>query len=190
MHLRRHVYVSRELPARTRGHPLNHALTALTPVPYESSEALIVPYQVNETPVPYESIPNSIRVWDVETGAIVAGPFQGHIDRVSSVAFSPDGLKIVSGSEDRTIRVWNTEESSSSHEFQILGENPTIKDGWILNSSSDFVAWVPPWLREGLYLPQNPLVICARGTTHLDMSRFVHGKSWQDCMDPKFRDAK
>ena len=32
---------------------------------------------------------------------------QGHDNNVSSVAFSPDGSKIVSGSYDKTIRVWN-----------------------------------------------------------------------------------
>jgi hypothetical protein len=37
----------------------------------------------------------------------VTGPFQGHIFSVSSVAYSPDGTHIVSGSVDRTIRVWN-----------------------------------------------------------------------------------
>ena len=33
---------------------------------------------------------------------------QGHIGGVSSVAYSPDGRHIVSGSWDNTIRVWNT----------------------------------------------------------------------------------
>jgi WD40 repeat protein len=37
----------------------------------------------------------------------VAGPFTGHTDSVWSVAFSPDGQHIVSGSEDQTICVWN-----------------------------------------------------------------------------------
>ena len=30
-----------------------------------------------------------------------------HRDVVSSAAFSPDGTKIVSGSEDKTIKVWD-----------------------------------------------------------------------------------
>ena len=32
-----------------------------------------------------------------------------HTDRVNCVAFSPDGTQIVSGSDDKTIRVWNVE---------------------------------------------------------------------------------
>jgi hypothetical protein len=37
---------------------------------------------------------------------MVAGPFKGHAGRVNSVAFSPDGTRIVSGSDDCTTRVW------------------------------------------------------------------------------------
>ncbi|KAF8657604.1 hypothetical protein AX14_007843, partial [Amanita brunnescens Koide BX004] len=33
--------------------------------------------------------------------------FQGHDDAVNSIAFSPDGSKIISGSSDKTIRVWD-----------------------------------------------------------------------------------
>ena len=32
---------------------------------------------------------------------------QGHSDFVFSVAYSPDGKRIVSGSGDRTVRIWD-----------------------------------------------------------------------------------
>ena len=38
----------------------------------------------------------------------MAGPFTGHAGAVWSVEFSPDGQHIVSGSHDRTIRVWDS----------------------------------------------------------------------------------
>ncbi|KIL65683.1 hypothetical protein M378DRAFT_10566 [Amanita muscaria Koide BX008] len=47
----------------------------------------------------------SIRVWDVEIGVLVGNPLTGHIGGVYSVAFSPDGKQIVSGSEDG-IFIW------------------------------------------------------------------------------------
>ncbi len=34
---------------------------------------------------------------------------EGHTDRVVAVAISTDGAKIVSGSADKTVRVWSTE---------------------------------------------------------------------------------
>jgi WD40 repeat protein len=46
-------------------------------------------------------------VWDATTGDIVAGPFEGHSGWVRSVAFSPDGQHIVSGTDDGTILLWD-----------------------------------------------------------------------------------
>jgi WD40 repeat protein len=34
-------------------------------------------------------------------------PLQGHTGPVGSVGWSPDGSRIVSGSDDDTVRVWN-----------------------------------------------------------------------------------
>ena len=32
---------------------------------------------------------------------------EGHLETVNSVAFSPDGTKIISGSADNTVKIWN-----------------------------------------------------------------------------------
>jgi WD40 repeat protein len=41
------------------------------------------------------------------TGELVGAPLQGHTDYVNAVAISPDGNRIVSGSDDETVRVWD-----------------------------------------------------------------------------------
>ena len=46
-------------------------------------------------------------MWNTVMGERRAHPFCGHSKWVSSVAFSPDGKHIVSGSYDQTIHVWN-----------------------------------------------------------------------------------
>jgi WD40 repeat protein/tRNA A-37 threonylcarbamoyl transferase component Bud32 len=40
---------------------------------------------------------------------------QGHTDRVTSVAFSPDNKRIASGSDDRTVRVWDAQNGQQLH---------------------------------------------------------------------------
>jgi WD40 repeat protein len=52
-------------------------------------------------------------VWDAETGDAVAAPFQGHTGWITSVAFSPIGSHVVSGSCDNTVRVWDAETGQS-----------------------------------------------------------------------------
>ena len=49
---------------------------------------------------------DTIRLWDVVTGTHKR-TLTGHTDSVWSVAFSPDGGTLASGSRDHTIRLWD-----------------------------------------------------------------------------------
>ncbi|KAE9384646.1 WD40 repeat-like protein, partial [Gymnopus androsaceus JB14] len=50
---------------------------------------------------------NTVRIWDAGTGDL-HHTLEGHTSLVYSVAFSPDGSQIVSGSWDDTVRIWDT----------------------------------------------------------------------------------
>ncbi|KIK51049.1 hypothetical protein GYMLUDRAFT_407863 [Collybiopsis luxurians FD-317 M1] len=50
--------------------------------------------------------------------------FTGSLN-VSSVAFSPDGCRIVSGSNDKTVRIWNAETG------ELLGNSSKGQTGWV-----------------------------------------------------------
>jgi WD40 repeat protein len=49
----------------------------------------------------------TLRLWELATG-VTTRRFVGHSNDVLSVSFSADNRQIVSGSRDRTIKLWNT----------------------------------------------------------------------------------
>jgi WD40 repeat protein len=55
------------------------------------------------------NVGGSIRVRDAHSGQPVNGLFKGHTNQISSVAFSPDSTRIVSGSHDCTVRMWDVQ---------------------------------------------------------------------------------
>jgi WD40 repeat protein len=64
-----------------------------------------------------------VDIWDIASGALLA-TLRGHNEYVYSIAFSPDGTRIVTASGDRTARIWN---AASGRPLQVLrGHEATV----------------------------------------------------------------
>lgn len=48
----------------------------------------------------------TIKIWNTATGTLVH-TFEGHLAGISTISWSPDGETIASGSDDKSIRLWD-----------------------------------------------------------------------------------
>ncbi|CAE6422011.1 unnamed protein product [Rhizoctonia solani] len=70
----------------------------------------------------------TVRVWDPTTGEILFGPFKSHSHLVRSIAFSPDNARIVSGSKDGLVCLWDLRTPQRTRTFDALpGHTKQIK---------------------------------------------------------------
>jgi WD40 repeat protein len=74
-----------------------------------------------------------VLLWNVRTGKCVEN-LQGHYDQLTSVAFMPDGMGLVSVSKDMTVKSWDS--SFLGSEPKALESSPAVRD---LNAKSDKV---------------------------------------------------
>lgn len=91
------------------------------------------------------SLDEMIRVWDMQTGQLLER-FEGHTNSVYSVAFSPNGRSIVSGSLDMTLKVWDLSPATLTYLQRPAGDTslpsaPIVTKTWkhSFSGHSDFV---------------------------------------------------
>ena len=60
-------------------------------------------------------------LWDCVTGRIIR-QFQGHHLKVNSISFNDDSSVLASGSDDKSVRLWDMRASSSRYPIQILDD--------------------------------------------------------------------
>ena len=66
---------------------------------------------------------NLISLWQTDDWSKQA-EFVGHTDFVTSVAFSKDDSQIITGSDDKTFRIWDTNGGDLRHSFDVKSEEP------------------------------------------------------------------
>ena len=99
---------------------------------------------------------------------------EGHSDPVKSVAFSHDGSRLASGSDDRTVRVWNV--ATGQVEQTLEGHSGSVNSVISLSDGSEFDSFYSvdgsgDWVMQDgsriLYLPFNcrPGQVATRGRT-------------------------
>ncbi|KAJ7603235.1 hypothetical protein FB45DRAFT_882233 [Roridomyces roridus] len=95
------------------------------------------------------AIGNTIEVWDIGSLKRVIGPLEGHREMVTCLAFSEDGRRLITGSMDHSVRIWDTQTSQIIGGFQD-GSRLRVESGWIRGPEPqrDLVIWVPKVFRK------------------------------------------
>jgi COMPASS component SWD3 len=57
----------------------------------------------------------TIKVWNAQTGSLVH-TLEGHLAGVSTISWAPDSTILASGSDDKSIRLWDVR-TVCSHDF-------------------------------------------------------------------------
>ncbi len=125
----------------------------------------------------------TIRMWNATSGETEAGPFIGPMNSVSSVAFLPDGQCIVSSGHG-SIRMLNatTGNTETIRHVDFTDHTAIDKEGWICSSKGELLMWIPRMHRA--YLHRLGVIwIAGAHETRIDLSTFVHGRSWTSCIN-------
>ncbi|KAJ6503859.1 hypothetical protein C8R45DRAFT_1185879 [Mycena sanguinolenta] len=125
-----------------------------------------------------------IEIWDSQTGELVLGPLAGHTKPVTSVAFSDDGQRLVSGSIDRSVRVWNVGRGDGAHFHGFPDGAKMDSAGWIRGPKpkEKLILWVPETHRRRLCWGRTVAVMDGRPAAYLTVADSLTGKRWYKCL--------
>ena len=102
---------------------------------------------------------------------------KGHTGWVNSVAFSNNGIQIVSGSDDNSVRIWDVSMIGSDFVWNLADSN------WIISSKrQDHLMWVPQ--EADLIQGFNILIISRSGFATVDFHQSMIGENWVHCYTP------
>jgi WD40 repeat protein len=87
---------------------------------------------------------STVKVWNSTTG-VVLNTITGHTDYVYSLAFSPDGTKLLTGSLDNTAKLWNASTGAvirtfTGHTSDVLSVAFSTDGTQVLTGSTDHTA--------------------------------------------------
>lgn len=89
---------------------------------------------------PYEKYgPVEARIWNAKTGELVT-ELQGHTGTITCAEFSQNEMRVMTASDDHTVRVWDTATGKEVHKFELGSKIATAAfgpdDKTVLASSS------------------------------------------------------
>ncbi|KIK50916.1 hypothetical protein GYMLUDRAFT_252533, partial [Collybiopsis luxurians FD-317 M1] len=119
----------------------------------------------------------------------IGDPLHGHDDYVQSVAFSPDGTRIVSGSIDDQVRIWHSTNHASNNSSPPISHDD-VNPHWILSSNGWIqlshipspIIWIPHPFRRMLWTPGTKCIISRFGYNKLSFQNCVYGMNWTQCI--------
>ncbi|CAE6526693.1 unnamed protein product [Rhizoctonia solani] len=135
-------------------------------------------FSADDTHLITSSRNRTICVWDLHKSSLAAAPFRGHRGEVTYMAISPDHLRVVSCSgKDQTIQLSSSSTPFKHEDWALQG------DGWVKNSSSELLFWIPPDIvsRDAWPSPHAEFIITMDGVLHIAQKELFIGDEWSKC---------